>query len=136
MTGEPFFCMYPRAVIGGGFVIQRKHHQKSKTGVSVAQQKGLMSSKHFLFIKNKYSVSHMCLASAVLAFLSLTQKGVCFEPFDYNDKYFKENILVFFQNEEILVQLDELDELGRITHAWIWLNCSITQAQKTVWCNG
>ena len=25
----------------------------------------------------------------------------------------------FFQNEEIFVQLDELDELDRITHAWI-----------------
>ena len=25
----------------------------------------------------------------------------------------------FFQNEVILVQLDELDELDRITHAWI-----------------
>ena len=25
-------------------------------------------------------------------------------------------ILVFFQNEEIFVQLDELDELDRITH--------------------
>ena len=28
-----------------GFEIQRRHHQKSKTGVSVAPQKGLMSSK-------------------------------------------------------------------------------------------
>ena len=35
----------------------------------------------------------------------------------------------FFQNEEIFVQLDELDELDRITHAWIWLNFSLTQAQ-------
>ena len=40
-------------------------------------------------------------------------------------------ILVFFQNEEVFVQLDELDELDRITHAWIWLNCCPTQAQKT-----
>ena len=30
-----------------GFEIQRKCHQKSKTGVSVVQQKGLMSSKKF-----------------------------------------------------------------------------------------
>ena len=30
-----------------GFEIQRRHHQKSKTGVSVAPQKGLMSSKIF-----------------------------------------------------------------------------------------
>ena len=28
------------------------------------------------------------------------------------------NILVF-QNEEIFVQLDELDKLNKITHAWI-----------------
>ena len=30
-----------------GFETQRGHHQKSKTGVSVATQKGLMSSKIF-----------------------------------------------------------------------------------------
>ena len=30
-----------------GFETQRRHHQKSKTGVSVASQKGLMSSKLF-----------------------------------------------------------------------------------------
>ena len=28
------------------FETQRRHHQKSKTGMSVAPQKGLMSSKH------------------------------------------------------------------------------------------
>ena len=32
------------------------------------------------------------------------------------------NNLVFFQNEEIFVQLDELDELDRITHAGIGIN--------------
>ena len=31
-----------------GFETYRKHHQKSKTAVSVAPQKGLMSSKIFL----------------------------------------------------------------------------------------
>ena len=30
---------------------------------------------------------------------------------------FSEFIPVFFQNEEIFVKLDELDELDRITHA-------------------
>ena len=34
--------------------------------------------------------------------------------------------LVFFQNEEIFVQLDELDELDRITHAWIGFNYRLT----------
>ena len=38
----------------------------------------------------------------------------------------------FFQNEEIFVKLDELDELDRINHAWIGVNYSLTQAQKTV----
>ena len=38
---------------------------------------------------------------------------------------------MFFQNEEIFVQLDELDELDRITHAWIGFNYSFTEAQKT-----
>ena len=36
----------------------------------------------------------------------------------------------FFENEEIFVQLDELSELDRITHAWIGLNYNLTQAQK------
>ena len=36
----------------------------------------------------------------------------------------------FLQNEEILVQLDELDELDRITHACIGFSYSLTQAQK------
>ena len=31
-----------------GFETQKRHHQKSKTGVSVAPEKGLMSSKKFL----------------------------------------------------------------------------------------
>ena len=31
-----------------GFETQRRHHQKSRTGVSVGTQKGLMSSKNFL----------------------------------------------------------------------------------------
>ena len=37
----------------------------------------------------------------------------------------------FFQNEDIFVQLDELYEIDNITHAWIWFNYSLTQAQKT-----
>ena len=36
----------------------------------------------------------------------------------------------FFQNEEIFVQLDELDQLDRITYAWIGFYYSRTQAQK------
>ena len=36
-----------------GFETQRRRHQKSKTGVSVAPQKGLVSSKNFKFKKNK-----------------------------------------------------------------------------------
>ena len=40
-------------------------------------------------------------------------------------------LIKFFFNEEIFVQLDELDELDRITHVWIGLNYSLTQAQKT-----
>ena len=44
--------------------------------------------------------------------------------------------MTFFQNEEIFVELDELDELDRITHAWIEFNYSLTQAQNTVWYNG
>ena len=38
----------------------------------------------------------------------------------------------FFQNQDIFVQLDELDELDKITHAWIGFNYSLTQAQKTL----
>ena len=36
-----------------------------------------------------------------------------------------------FPNEDIFVQLDELDELERITQAWIGLNYTLTQARKT-----
>ena len=39
--------------------------------------------------------------------------------------------LFFFQNEEIFVKLDELNELDWITHAWIGFNFSLTQAKKT-----
>ena len=38
--------------------------------------------------------------------------------------------LVCFYNEHIFVQLDELDELDKVTHAWIGFNFSLTQAQK------
>ena len=38
---------------------------------------------------------------------------------------------VFYQNEEIFVQLDDLDELDRIIHAWIGFDYHFTQAQKT-----
>ena len=30
-----------------------------------------------------------------------------------------ENILVFFFNEDIFVQLDDLDKMDKISHAWI-----------------
>ena len=39
---------------------------------------------------------------------------------------------IFFQNEEIFIQLHELDELDEFdTNAWIAFNDSLTQAQKT-----
>ena len=44
--------------------------------------------------------------------------------------------IIFFQNGEIFVQLDELDKLDKITHARIGFNYSLTQAQKTFYCNG
>ena len=42
-------CISPSAnkAAHSGFETQRRHHQKSKTGVSVAPQKGLVSSKSF-----------------------------------------------------------------------------------------
>ena len=40
-------------------------------------------------------------------------------------------IILVFQNEVIFVQLDELDKLDRITHAWMAFNYILTQAQKT-----
>ena len=40
-------------------------------------------------------------------------------------------IRVFFQNGEIFVQLDELEEFDKTTHAWIGFNYSLTQAKKT-----
>ena len=43
-------------VAHSGFETQRKHHQKSKTGVSVAPEKGLMSSKK-LFKKCSHNIA-------------------------------------------------------------------------------
>ena len=40
------------------------------------------------------------------------------------------SILVLL-NEEIFIWLDELDELDKLTHAWIRFNYSLTQAQNT-----
>ena len=37
-----------KEAVHSGFETQRRHHQKSKTGVSVAPQKEIMSSKNFL----------------------------------------------------------------------------------------
>ena len=39
--------------IHSGFETQGRHHQKSKTGVSVVPEKGLMSSKYFFKKKSK-----------------------------------------------------------------------------------
>ena len=41
-----------------GFETQRRHHQKSKTGISVAPQKGFMSSKNFLKVFLE-AISHL-----------------------------------------------------------------------------
>ena len=38
----------------------------------------------------------------------------------------------FFQNEEIFIKWNELNELDRIIQAWILSNKSLTQAQKTI----
>ena len=38
-----------------GFETQGRRNQKSKTGVLVAPQKGLVSSKIFFFLKNRYN---------------------------------------------------------------------------------
>ena len=42
----------------------------------------------------------------------------------------------FYQNEDIFVQWDELDELNTIIHAWIGFSYSLTQVQKTFQWNG
>ena len=39
--------------------------------------------------------------------------------------------IYFFQNKEIFIQLDELDKLDRITHAWIGFNCSTRKKTST-----
>ena len=37
-------------------------------------------------------------------------------------KWFKMRLFEFIQNEGIFIQLDELEKLDKITHAWIRLN--------------
>ena len=49
---EVNLCMPPPSAnqaAHSGFETQRRRHQKSKTGVSVAPQKGLVSAKNFFF---------------------------------------------------------------------------------------
>ena len=42
----------------------------------------------------------------------------------------KETQPSFFQNERIFIQLDELDELDKITHAWIRINLQSHQSTE------
>ena len=43
--------------------LQRRCHQKSKTGVSVAPQKGLVSSKNVIQVKEEKHVKHYFLCT-------------------------------------------------------------------------
>ena len=63
--------------------------------------------------------------------LALTLKSIGNVYNKLNGPLIKGSIYFFFQNEEIFVQLDQLDELDRITQAWIGSIHSLTQAQKT-----
>ena len=47
-----------------------------------------------------------------------------------HDTVIKTEESFFFQNEEIFIQLDELDELDRIAYAWNGFNSCLTQAQN------
>ena len=38
---------------------------------------------------------------------------------------------LFFQNKQIIFHLYKLDNLDRISNAWIGFNYSVTQTQKT-----
>ena len=40
-------------------------------------------------------------------------------------------LFLFFQNEGVFFQLDELDKLDRFIQEWIELNYSLTKTQKT-----
>ena len=53
-------CTPPTSMNKSGFKTQRRRHQKSETGVSVAPQKGLMSSKKE---KKKKINLEMCMIS-------------------------------------------------------------------------
>ena len=51
VTSTPSPCA--NKAVHSGFETQRRRHQKSKTGVSVAPQKGLVSSKNFISKKKQ-----------------------------------------------------------------------------------
>ena len=59
--------------LSSGFDTQRRHHQKSKTGVSVAPQKGLMSSKN---LKKKKKVSLTLSKSLGVLFIATTYTSI------------------------------------------------------------
>ena len=49
-----------------GFETQRRHHQKSKTGVSVGPRKGFMSSKNFFKRKINFKIEFCWIKVLVL----------------------------------------------------------------------
>ena len=62
MPACKFAGMWKNKAPNSGSETQRRHHQKSKTGLSVAPQKGLMSSKNFKKnIRTFLQVSHLDL---------------------------------------------------------------------------
>ena len=85
-----------------GFKTQTRHHQKSKTGVSVALQKGLMSPKILLKMKNanKITIKKTCTDGLAFPETNIRIPRIQFNSAEYLDS--SERLFINLNSYEIL----------------------------------
>ena len=90
-----------------GFGTQRRRHQKSKIAVSVAPQKGLMSSRKF---KKHHTSPCICrtIVTSSLSMIGLRRRG------GYGLSYSSTPCISLQDNSQIKSQQDWIQEAGRL----------------------
>ena len=106
-----------------GFKTQTRHHQKSKTGVSVAPQKGLMSPKILLKMKNanKITIKKTCTDGLAFPETNIRIPRIQFNSAEYLDSSER----LFINSFEILnrsVRKTNIywNEIYSYQDGWIW----------------